>query len=294
MALAIGSITIYYRLLRADLIATLQEDFVTMARSKGLSTRYILMRHVMRPSSFSLLAGAGISIGTLFTGAFVVEVLFQLPGHRLPTGPGHLLPRLPGGPGHGPGGGRGVRGRELRGRLPPHRPRPAGAPCLSSTSQVALESDAYVTAHVGPDDGPAPRAWRDGSPPPGSCREEGRARRHLLDLCAAWVAFMILLAVLASVLPLKAPNFQDYSAVNIGPSAHHLLGTDDLGRDLLARVIFGSRVSLVIGFAPIAHRSGGGRDGRGSWPATAAAPPTPSSTPSRSCSSPSPRCWPSW
>ena len=80
MALTIGSITVYYRLLRADLIATLQEDFVTMARSKGLSTRYILIRHVMRPSSFSLLAGAGISIGTLFTGAFVVEVLFQQPG----------------------------------------------------------------------------------------------------------------------------------------------------------------------------------------------------------------------
>jgi peptide/nickel transport system permease protein len=80
VALAIGSITVYYRLLRADLIATLQEDFVTMARSKGLSTRYILLRHVLRPSSFSLLAGAGISIGTLFTGAFVVEILFQLPG----------------------------------------------------------------------------------------------------------------------------------------------------------------------------------------------------------------------
>jgi peptide/nickel transport system permease protein len=80
VALTIGSITVYYRLLRADLIATLQEDYVTMARSKGLSTRYILMRHVMRPSSFSLLAGAGLSIGTLFTGAFVVEVLFQLPG----------------------------------------------------------------------------------------------------------------------------------------------------------------------------------------------------------------------
>ncbi len=39
VALAIGSITVYYRLLRADLIATLQEDYVTMARSKGLSTR---------------------------------------------------------------------------------------------------------------------------------------------------------------------------------------------------------------------------------------------------------------
>ncbi|HTT86926.1 MAG TPA: ABC transporter permease [Acidimicrobiales bacterium] len=80
IALAVGSIAIYYRLLRADLIATLQEDYITMARSKGLSTPYILLRHALRPSSFALLAGAGISIGALFTGAFVVEVLFQLPG----------------------------------------------------------------------------------------------------------------------------------------------------------------------------------------------------------------------
>jgi peptide/nickel transport system permease protein len=80
IALAAGSIAIYYRLLRADLIATLQEDYITMARAKGLSTRYILLRHALRPSSFALLAGAGIAIGSLFTGAFVVEVLFQLPG----------------------------------------------------------------------------------------------------------------------------------------------------------------------------------------------------------------------
>ena len=66
-----------------------------------------------------------------------------------------------------------------------------------------------------------------------------------------WVLFMVLLAIFASVLPLKNPNFQDYSAVNIGPSIHHLLGTDDLGRDLLSRIIFGSRVSLIIGFASV-------------------------------------------
>jgi peptide/nickel transport system permease protein len=80
IALAIGSVAVYYRLLRADLISTLQEDYVTMAKSKGLSPSYIMFRHAFRPSSFSLLAGAGISIGSLFTGAFVVEVLFQLPG----------------------------------------------------------------------------------------------------------------------------------------------------------------------------------------------------------------------
>src|ERR1700677_558841 len=66
-----------------------------------------------------------------------------------------------------------------------------------------------------------------------------------------WVALMILLAIGASILPLKNPNFQDYSAVNVAPSIHPLLGTDDLGRDLLSRIIFGSRVSFVIGFASV-------------------------------------------
>jgi peptide/nickel transport system permease protein len=71
-------------------------------------------------------------------------------------------------------------------------------------------------------------------------------------VCVAWVAVMILLALFASSLPLKNPNFQDYTAVNVGPSFHHLLGTDDLGRDLLSRIIYGSRVSFVIGFASVA------------------------------------------
>jgi len=80
LVLGLGSIAIYYRLLRADMISTLQEDFVVMARSKGLSTPYLMVRHVLRPSSLTLAAGAGINIGTLFTGAFVVEALFSLPG----------------------------------------------------------------------------------------------------------------------------------------------------------------------------------------------------------------------
>jgi peptide/nickel transport system permease protein len=71
-------------------------------------------------------------------------------------------------------------------------------------------------------------------------------------ICFAWVALMVLLAAAASVLPLINPNYQNYAAVNAGPSIHHLLGTDDLGRDMLSRVIFGSRVSLVIGFGSIA------------------------------------------
>jgi peptide/nickel transport system permease protein len=80
IVVALGSIVLYYRLLRNDLIATLQEQFVTMARSKGLSERRVLYRHALRPSSVSLLASAGINIGSLIAGTFVVEFLLQLPG----------------------------------------------------------------------------------------------------------------------------------------------------------------------------------------------------------------------
>jgi peptide/nickel transport system permease protein len=80
LAITAGSIAVYYRLFRSDLISTLQEDFITMARSKGLSNRWIMWRHAFRPSSFSLLAAAGVNIGALIAGTFIVEVLFAIPG----------------------------------------------------------------------------------------------------------------------------------------------------------------------------------------------------------------------
>ena len=67
-----------------------------------------------------------------------------------------------------------------------------------------------------------------------------------------WVGLIFLAAIFANLLPLQNPNFQNYSALNQGPSSAHLLGTDDLGRDLLARLIFGSRVSLIVGFCGVA------------------------------------------
>ena len=80
VTLAVGQIAIYMRLLRSDMIATLQENFVTMARAKGLSDRRILWRHALRPSSITLLTVAGLNIGTLIGGAVVVEVIYGLPG----------------------------------------------------------------------------------------------------------------------------------------------------------------------------------------------------------------------
>lgn len=80
LSLAAGQVAVYMRLLRSDMIATLQEDFVTMARSKGLSPARILWRHALRPSSLTLLTVAGLNVGTLIGGAVVLERLFALPG----------------------------------------------------------------------------------------------------------------------------------------------------------------------------------------------------------------------
>src|SRR5919106_1810658 len=83
LSLAIGQIAVYMRLLRSDMIQTLQEDFITMAKSKGLTNRRILWRHALRPSSFTLLTAAALNFGALIGNALIIEFLFQLPGMGL-------------------------------------------------------------------------------------------------------------------------------------------------------------------------------------------------------------------
>jgi peptide/nickel transport system permease protein len=80
LALSIGLISTFTRLLRTDTIATLKEDFVTMASSKGLSNQWILWRHVLRPSSLTLLTSAALNMGALIGGAVVVESVFAFDG----------------------------------------------------------------------------------------------------------------------------------------------------------------------------------------------------------------------
>ena len=80
LSLAVAEMAVYTRLLRTDMIATLQQDFVTMARVKGVSNRRILFRHALRPSSFSLLTVAGVQVGAIIGGSVVIETLFAVPG----------------------------------------------------------------------------------------------------------------------------------------------------------------------------------------------------------------------
>lgn len=79
--LALGYMGIYGRVLRANLVEALQEDYVRTARAKGLSEWRILTRHAMRTSLISVVSLFGLDFGQLVGGvAVLTEVVFALPG----------------------------------------------------------------------------------------------------------------------------------------------------------------------------------------------------------------------
>jgi peptide/nickel transport system permease protein len=86
---------------------------------------------------------------------------------------------------------------------------------------------------------PRSRAWR-----------KLRANRSaLVGLCL--VAIFVVLAVLAPVLPIADPNATDWGAIRKPPSGAAWLGTDEIGRDLLARMIWGAQASLLAGVVSV-------------------------------------------
>ncbi len=70
-------------------------------------------------------------------------------------------------------------------------------------------------------------------------------------LAISWLGLILALALLAPVLPLHDPLEQFSGLASSGPQTGHPLGTDALGRDMLSRVIWGSRASLAIGLGAI-------------------------------------------
>jgi peptide/nickel transport system permease protein len=80
LSLGLGLAAVFTRLLRTDMVATLSEDFIGMAKAKGMPVRRILFSHALRPSSFTLLTVVGLNIGQLIGGAVIIEFIFGING----------------------------------------------------------------------------------------------------------------------------------------------------------------------------------------------------------------------
>lgn len=80
LALALALSPLVMRVLRSSLLETILEDYVTMARLRGLSERRILIRHALKNAALPTLSLIGVQAGFLFGGTLLVEVIYSYPG----------------------------------------------------------------------------------------------------------------------------------------------------------------------------------------------------------------------
>jgi peptide/nickel transport system permease protein len=80
LSIALIEGVVLMRVLRSDMITTLQQNYILMAKAKGLPPWKIFLHHALRPSAFTLITVFGIQVGRLLGEAVIVETIFALPG----------------------------------------------------------------------------------------------------------------------------------------------------------------------------------------------------------------------
>ncbi len=80
LTLTLVNVALFSRYMRSAAIDTLAQDYIRMARAKGLSERQVLRRHVLRNSLLSITTLVGLSVPALLTSGLVVEYVFNIPG----------------------------------------------------------------------------------------------------------------------------------------------------------------------------------------------------------------------
>jgi peptide/nickel transport system permease protein len=80
LALAITSAAFYSRMVRGNLMETMNEDYIRTARAKGLSEQKVIYRHGLRSALTPVVTMFGLDVAFLLGGAIITEAVFQLPG----------------------------------------------------------------------------------------------------------------------------------------------------------------------------------------------------------------------
>ena len=210
LALAVNSAAIISRLVRTSMIEVLREDFVRTAYAKGLRRPRVMLRHALGNALLPVLSVIGLRFGALLGGAVLTESIFALARARAAYHRGHLAAR----PAADPGNRADLR-TDLRAREPRRR--------------SALRS------------GRSPRPARVRA-----MRLPRLLRNPSLVLGAVISLAIVVCAVLAPYVSTHGVEQMDMRNRFAGPSLRHWLGTDNFGRDLWSRLIFGARISLSI------------------------------------------------
>ena len=236
MVLALFNAAQISRFMRAAVLDNLTQDYVRTARAKGLRERVVLFIHVLRNSLIPVVTLIALGIPTVFGGAIITEK--NLSGERHRRASHHRHP----GRRHSPGADALLPLRGADRALQPDRGRALRHPRSAHPLRLSDGGDLFRQPH-------RPLA-----------RVTGRHRSLWMDV---WLAFrnhtgalagagvFLSIALAVAVGPLIHtidPHYLDILAKNQGPSLKHPMGTDNLGRDTLAQVLAGGRISLAVGF----------------------------------------------
>ena len=265
IALGIGRAAILTRLLRSSMLEVIRTEYVTTARAKGVAERRVVLKHALKNALIPTVTVMGLQVGFLIGGAIVVETLFAMPGlgtfgidaiiardyqqvqgfalvtalrvrrDQSPRRPDVHVPR--------PAYPQGTAGARRRGLWPTPTDRLDAA---GSSVAAAWERAGCRRSEGSPGRRRAPRRE---SPLAQGLRRLQKNRTALVG--AAIVAMLLVVAALADVLAPQSPITADQTQTFQRPSWEHPLGTDQLGRDMLSRLIHGTRISLVVGVSSV-------------------------------------------
>ena len=239
-AIVLGTIplAVIVRMTRSSMLEVLGEDYIRTARAKGLTRMRVIVIHALRNAMLPVVTVIGLQVGTLLAGAILTETIFSWPGlgrwlidalqrRDYPVVQGgvllvatmiilvNLLVDL------------------LYGVVNPRIRHKKGAIMSQVTENKVIAAPVPMT--------PLQEFWHYFK----------RNKGAVVGL--VYVVVMIVIAVFANFLApynpadqfrdslLAPPFWQD------GGSMAHLLGTDDVGRDILSRLMYGARLSLLVG-----------------------------------------------
>ena len=219
------------RYVRSAMLDVIRLDYVTTARSKGLRERAVIMKHVVRNALIPVVTLVALTMPQVFGGAIVTEQIFRVPGIGSLLIDAILRNDTPV-----------IMARDLRLLVPRHPLQPDRRPALwlaRPPHQLSLAPAVAVAAprRACATSRRAAEAWR-------------RFRRHKLAVAGLVVLVVMVLMVAFGPLVWKlAINDIDFTARLQTPTAAHPFGTDDLGQDIFARMLYGGRISLAVGLA---------------------------------------------
>ena len=226
------------RFVRSAVLDVIRLDYINTARAKGLAERITIIKHGVRNALIPVVTLVALQIPTIFTGAVITEQIFRVPGHRLAADQRDPGQRHPGDHGHH------LRVLLPGGDLQPDR-RPALRLARSPDHLPLTMARALPSESLAPDVGrravpPATSLWREALAPLSAAPagHDGRASSSLTMVTAVAVGPFVYRVPIDEI---------DFKAKLQGPSRAHPLGTDDLGQDLLARMLYGGRISLAVG-----------------------------------------------